>query len=145
MSETTAEVRDEIDEIRAQIEEERLRQSLAIADAEEASRLRVLQAERDRLRQQLESMRETADANIAAEADGSRVVDTRLQDPATGVFLDQGLVSAVTPVADLTTDQLRDQLRSRDLPVSGSKTELITRLEDAGAPAVLVTNDDTKE
>lgn len=34
-------------------------------------------------------------------------------------------------LADRTVDELRDELRARDLPVSGTKDELIARLEDA--------------
>ena len=32
---------------------------------------------------------------------------------------------------DLTCDQLRDELRNRNLPVGGSKSELVIRLENA--------------
>ena len=32
---------------------------------------------------------------------------------------------------DLTRDQLRDELRNRGLPVGGSKSELVIRLENA--------------
>lgn len=37
----------------------------------------------------------------------------------------------MTDREDLTVDELRDELRERDLKVSGTKEELIARLEDA--------------
>lgn len=35
--------------------------------------------------------------------------------------------------SSLTVDELQDQLRDRDLPVSGNKDELIARLQEADA------------
>lgn len=46
---------------------------------------------------------------------------------------DDGTAGGDSDYQDLTAEELKDKLRSRDLPVSGNKDELVARLEEDDA------------
>lgn len=139
--ETAQQVREEMAELRAAIAEEAQAESARLGEAENQVRLVRVQQERDALREQLAAMRSRTQRSIVLEADPDRVVDPRVVDPETGVFLDPNLVSSARSVEELKMDELRDHARAHGLPVGGTKAELAHRLEEAGHGQILVPNE----
>ncbi len=82
-------VREEINELRRRIEEEKTNNATAVVEADEERRTRRLVAERDRLREELAAL--TARTQRVSQP---RLVDTRVVDPSSGVVLDAALVDA---------------------------------------------------
>jgi hypothetical protein len=139
--ETTQDVRDEIAELRAAIAEERQDASAKLAHDEQSTRLVRVQRERDALREELAALQRRNQRAREMDADEDRVVETRVIDPATGVYLDANLISEARSVEDMKMDELREQVRAHGLPVGGTKADLVKRLEEAGHGQVLVPNE----
>lgn len=59
--------------------------------------------------------------------------DETVQESNPAVAVDPEVLAAVAAYEEMTVEQLKDELRNRELPTSGSKSDLVARLEEDDA------------